>query len=249
MFISNKYYKWYSNIIKNAQANPRTEGDRHHIIPRSMGGSNSKTNIVRLTWREHFVCHLLLVKCVQEKKDIRNMSWAVHRMAFSKRNKITSWEFAAARRVHIQNLKNDHHSRRDPEWIPKLRIRMKASYESNPSLRISRRIHLKQTWANNRDVMIEHQRLASAKGTRVKAERRAAGEVFRTSEPRFGSDNPAAKHISLKNNQTGELVESDCVKDLCRSLNLSYDCIVSMRRGKIKNHRGYSIWKGDSAND
>lgn len=36
--------------------------ERHHIVPRALGGSNAKDNIVPLTPREHFVAHLLLAK-------------------------------------------------------------------------------------------------------------------------------------------------------------------------------------------
>ena len=36
--------------------------ERHHIIPKSMGGSNKKENIVSFTPKEHFVAHHLLWK-------------------------------------------------------------------------------------------------------------------------------------------------------------------------------------------
>lgn len=36
--------------------------ERHHVIPRCMGGGNENTNIVRLTPEEHYVAHQLLVK-------------------------------------------------------------------------------------------------------------------------------------------------------------------------------------------
>ncbi len=36
--------------------------ERHHIIPKSLGGANAANNLVLLTPREHFVCHLLLTK-------------------------------------------------------------------------------------------------------------------------------------------------------------------------------------------
>lgn len=36
--------------------------EKHHIIPQSMGGSDEPENIVLLTAREHFICHLLLSK-------------------------------------------------------------------------------------------------------------------------------------------------------------------------------------------
>jgi len=59
----NKYTRWYNNITE--QAKTRTiDGytENHHIIPRSLGGSNNADNLVRLTAREHFVCHWLLTK-------------------------------------------------------------------------------------------------------------------------------------------------------------------------------------------
>ena len=60
------YAKIYSVIINNAQTLNRSKQDSyyeaHHILPQSLGGSNKKENIVLLTPREHFICHVLLVK-------------------------------------------------------------------------------------------------------------------------------------------------------------------------------------------
>ena len=61
--IMNKYQTWYQNITDRAR--DRTlEGyvERHHVIPRSLGGSDDAGNLVSLTAREHFVCHWLLTK-------------------------------------------------------------------------------------------------------------------------------------------------------------------------------------------
>lgn len=35
-------------------------GEVHHILPRCMNGDDSQSNLIRLTEREHFICHLLL---------------------------------------------------------------------------------------------------------------------------------------------------------------------------------------------
>jgi hypothetical protein len=65
MYLINKYTRWYYSIIDRA-SNRVIDGytERHHIIPRSLGGSNHKSNISILTAREHFICHLLLTKMV-----------------------------------------------------------------------------------------------------------------------------------------------------------------------------------------
>ena len=50
------YEKIYNNIISKAQSRQKLDGyiERHHIIPRSFGGSDDDSNIVALTAREHF---------------------------------------------------------------------------------------------------------------------------------------------------------------------------------------------------
>ena len=62
-FIDNKYTKLYFKIVKNRKDNP-LDGytENHHILPDSMGGSSDKSNMIRLSAREHFICHFLLTK-------------------------------------------------------------------------------------------------------------------------------------------------------------------------------------------
>lgn len=58
------YIKTYNQIIQRGLERISIEGyyEKHHIIPRSLGGSNLKNNIVKLTAREHFICHWLLFR-------------------------------------------------------------------------------------------------------------------------------------------------------------------------------------------
>lgn len=67
MFQSNKYTTCYLAIVGRAKTETRKKHtgiyyESHHIIPRSCGGDNSKNNLVLLTAKEHYICHLLLVK-------------------------------------------------------------------------------------------------------------------------------------------------------------------------------------------
>lgn len=59
------YKKIYSDIIENRKSNPLSKevyGEVHHIIPRCLGGSDEKENLVKLSAREHFICHALLAE-------------------------------------------------------------------------------------------------------------------------------------------------------------------------------------------
>lgn len=65
IFINNKYTRWYYVIINRATTRSVSGyAEKHHIIPKSFGGSNKKSNLVNLTVREHYICHLLLTKMV-----------------------------------------------------------------------------------------------------------------------------------------------------------------------------------------
>ncbi|AUS02907.1 HNH nuclease [Vibrio phage 2.275.O._10N.286.54.E11] len=65
------YKKHYDAMINRAK-NRILEGysEKHHIIPKCMGGDNSKSNLVALTGREHFVAHQLLIKIYPEQHGL-----------------------------------------------------------------------------------------------------------------------------------------------------------------------------------
>ena len=60
MNYESNYYD-YINYIKNIERDLEYS-EKHHIIPRCLGGSDDKENLVILTAREHFLAHYLLTK-------------------------------------------------------------------------------------------------------------------------------------------------------------------------------------------
>ena len=44
--------------------------EKHHIVPRSLGGLDIKENLIELSPREHFIAHLILWKCYGKKMAI-----------------------------------------------------------------------------------------------------------------------------------------------------------------------------------
>lgn len=57
-----KYEKWYKAITDNGKTFRDVTTERHHILPKCLGGSNDADNLTDITPREHFVCHWLLTK-------------------------------------------------------------------------------------------------------------------------------------------------------------------------------------------
>lgn len=81
MFLDNKYTNTYNKIIFNAQQRINVGyTENHHIIPKCMGGTNHKSNMIRLTSREHYICHALLVRMVENKQHTYKMMSAFNMM-------------------------------------------------------------------------------------------------------------------------------------------------------------------------
>lgn len=57
------YIKIYNSIVNTRKITPYIGyTEKHHIIPRCLGGKDSEDNLVKLSAREHYICHLLLTK-------------------------------------------------------------------------------------------------------------------------------------------------------------------------------------------
>ena len=70
------YEEIYNKLIERAKSRVLKEyGEKHHIIPKCLGGSNDKDNIVKLTAREHFVAHLLLCEMYPNNKKLTYAFW------------------------------------------------------------------------------------------------------------------------------------------------------------------------------
>lgn len=114
-------YQWhYDRLIETRKDRQKEDGiyyERHHIVMKSMGGSNDDENLIYLTAREHFLAHWLLLRIYKNK----HTSFAFNSMANWKNEKIqgeqrrfSSRGYQEARECHskfvselnIENWKN-----------------------------------------------------------------------------------------------------------------------------------------------
>ncbi len=83
------YKRVYDNLIESRQNLNRSKKDEyyetHHIIPRSLGGSNDKSNLINLTSKEHFLAHWLLYK-MHSGQDKSKMAYALFMMCSNNPN-------------------------------------------------------------------------------------------------------------------------------------------------------------------
>lgn len=77
IFVDNKYTRWYFQLIEKRIKSPLNGcGERHHYIPTSIV---KNSNVVYLSYREHYIAHLLLTKATVLKYK-RKMMYALTMM-------------------------------------------------------------------------------------------------------------------------------------------------------------------------
>lgn len=128
--LDNKYSKWYFSIIENALIRGWNKNivdfytENHHIIPKSICENNE---IVCLTAREHFICHLLLTK-ILKNEDKNKMYAAIKGMKRSNKNQ---YRYINARLYDKLKGKYKHTSETIKKFSDKLRGKSKNLSEEN----------------------------------------------------------------------------------------------------------------------
>lgn len=94
------YEKIYKDLIErgvNRICDINIYYEKHHIIPKCINGTNDNSNLVKLTYREHFLAHWLLHKIYIDNKSLE---YAFHYMAYGcKRSKKNSHMLIPSSRI------------------------------------------------------------------------------------------------------------------------------------------------------
>jgi hypothetical protein len=134
--LENKYFKYYTNIIENASKREISGyTERHHILPKSLGGDNDKNNIVALTAREHFICHHLLSKFTTGRAKSK-MSYALWRLSNKKDGRIKSSKiYDQVRKNHANMLSKSKTGVKRKSFSDEARRNMSEAKKGKPSNR------------------------------------------------------------------------------------------------------------------
>jgi hypothetical protein len=65
----------YEKLISRCKAKNREISEKHHIVPKCIGGSDSEDNIVSLSPREHYLAHYILHRMYPDNKPLQRAYW------------------------------------------------------------------------------------------------------------------------------------------------------------------------------
>lgn len=109
--INNKYTKIYFKLIERAKSRTpeySTYYEKHHILPKSLGGKNKNDNIVKLTGREHYIAHLLLWKMFDlGTRERKKMAYAANQMRRLYNGITNSKIYETLKLEHSENVSKD----------------------------------------------------------------------------------------------------------------------------------------------
>lgn len=111
-----KYQIWHDQIIDRAKHRMGSGAyvESHHIVPRSLGGTDDPANLVNLTYREHYLIHWILTKMhVGTARSKMVFAFYAMSLPFSSRSFIASWRVERAKRVLKDQTLKHAKERRD----------------------------------------------------------------------------------------------------------------------------------------
>jgi len=125
------YERIYTQLIDRARTRTLLGyKERHHIIPRCIGGNNDALNLVDLTAREHFIAHKLLCEIYPNIKGIQLAFWAmvVYKSKKNQRTyKISAREYESLRLDVIEIIRDTQLNREKWTHTPKTKQKIKAA--------------------------------------------------------------------------------------------------------------------------
>ena len=74
-------YEKFIEKHKNQVIAKDTYVEKHHIIPKHIGGTNDASNMINLTYRQHITAHLLLYRVYSRKIAISKMIGERHKLS------------------------------------------------------------------------------------------------------------------------------------------------------------------------
>lgn len=129
------YQKIYNNLIDRA-IRRISEGyvEKHHIIPRCLGGSDDKENIVNLYPEEHYLAHLILCKINKGNSKLLYAAMNMASGAMINNGKRNNKAYGWLRKQYAKSMSGDNNpNRRNPniqKEAAKKRIGQKRTEET-----------------------------------------------------------------------------------------------------------------------
>lgn len=213
--------------------------ERHHIIPRCIGGTNDKENLIDLYGREHFEAHRLLALENPDNKKIVHAWWMMSTAMKSpdRNGHITPEEYEEARKAYSQAMSGENNP-----WYGKSSPRL-GTHLSEEQKQHLREINTGELNPNFGKPVGEETRakMRIAHLGRVATEEERLNMRNAHLGKNMGADSSRAKQVA-QYSLDGILIKIwDCMADVSRQLNIHPMSITNACNGKMQRAGEYQF--------
>ena len=232
------YKKIHDTIIKHAK-NRINNGyvEKHHIIPKCLGGTNKKDNLVKLTAKEHFLIHKLLTFIYPDNNSLIYAYWAMCGLLSEKR--------------YIPSARIYEYSKKKMSEITKERLK---DFNVWKGKKHSEESKLKQSAsAKKRNISLENEIIRrQGISNKMKLLKRTPEWNNNVSEAKKGDKNPMFGKTGRENKRSIPILQFDLDDNFIKEwdnaniasqeLSINYKAINACIRGLTKTSGGFK-WK------
>jgi hypothetical protein len=213
------YLKIYNQIIDRANQRALEKDtyiEKHHIIPRCIGGTNDSDNIVKLLAREHFICHWLLCRIYPDNNKLVHAFWMMSFCRKTYRYVPSSRAYNEAKELHSKllsdRMKGRKLSKETKNKISEANLGKKRTEEQCKN--ISKSLKGKDNGWNNR----KHSEDSKEKMANSKIGKVASKETkLKMSTSRIGRKHSEEAKQNMSNNMKG-ITKKKYECDICKRL-------------------------------
>ena len=259
------YKKIYDAIITKAKNEKRIKNkecyyEKHHILPKCLGGLNNKDNLVLLKAKEHFLCHWLLHLMYPENNKLLH---AFHLMCYGSENQ--NRYVPSARVYEYLKLEKSRRMRGDMNlkyWKGKKRLNLSGEnhpFNKNPDLKkqvseklknhlVSDETKLKISLANknqkpwnkgvNTGCLSDEHKEKISLANKGKNKRPMSDET-KNKIRKIQLENSSSARKIVQKDKNGVVMVYDSVSQAMKINNFSssiFDCL----KGKVKKYKGFT---------
>lgn len=253
----NKYRNIYIRLITRCKQMTSEElsgyNEKHHILPKCMGGGNNKENLIKLPIRYHIMAHIILVEAYPENYKLR---YSMNMMLFSNKPKInevvrahfSTRTIARERELCIINKKGENHPvygkyrTEEEKELTREKFRGSKNARSREVISPDGKIYgsiVEASIGSN----IPYDTLAKWLSGEIKDNR---GWIYRKgSKLDFSNRSSEKSSKKIINSLDGVIYNS--IKEACIINNIAYTTMRYWLSGRVKNNHGWTYYTETNA--
>lgn len=213
------YQRLYDSIIRGASQHPPIGySEKHHILPRCLGGINAKTNIVLLTARQHFVAHRLLTKIYPHHAGLWYAFNMMYRSIEGTRNVDPGW---------VKSVSNsrlfEHHKALRPRHSIETKAKMSAAHKGK-ILSIETKLRMSAA------ALLQSKETRRKKSVALKGKKKSPSHIQNMIAHKM-------KRWCLRT-PTQEYIITN-LRQFCRDNQLDQGAMIRLSTGKVHRHKDF----------